>query len=278
MRVNGGAAISHRRTATRRQARRDRIAAMRSDDLKGKVAVVTGAASGIGRATALQLAAAGARVFVADRDEAGGSETCSLARERGAAAELVVMDLTEDDSIRAGAEVFLGGGRAPDVLVNAAGWDRLEPFLDNSFEFMEQIVRLNLLGPVKLTRELVPAMIEQGAGKIVNVASDAGRVGSTGETVYAGAKGGVIAFTKSLAREVARHGINVNCVCPGPTDTPLFDSLPEKMRHALTRAIPFRRLAKPEEVADAILFFASARSDFITGQVLSVSGGLTMAG
>jgi 2-hydroxycyclohexanecarboxyl-CoA dehydrogenase len=249
-----------------------------SDDLKGKVAVVTGAASGIGRATALQLAAAGARIFVADRDEAGGSETCSLARERGAAAELVVMDLTEDDSIRAAAEAVLGSGRAPDVLVNAAGWDRLEPFLDNSFEFMEQIVRLNLLGPVKLTRELMPAMIEQGAGKIVNVASDAGRVGSTGETVYAGAKGGVIAFTKSLAREVARHGINVNCVCPGPTDTPLFASLPEKMRQALTRAIPFRRLAMPEEVADAIVFFASARSDFITGQVLSVSGGLTMAG
>ena len=121
-------------------------------------------------------------------------------------------------------------------------------------------------------------MIEAGAGKVVNVASDAGRVGSTGETVYAGAKGGVIAFTKSLAREVAASGINVNCVCPGPTDTPLFGSLPEKMRQALTRAIPFRRLAKPEEVADAILFFASSSSDYITGQVLSVSGGLTMAG
>jgi 2-hydroxycyclohexanecarboxyl-CoA dehydrogenase len=245
--------------------------------MNGKLAVVTGGASGIGRATALKLAAAGARIVVADRDEAGGAETCAAAREAGAAAEFVGVDLTDDDAIRAAAEVVLGTGRAPDVLVNAAGWDRLEPFLENSFEFMEQIVRLNLLGPVKLTRELLPAMTEAGSGKIVNVASDAGRVGSTGETVYAGAKGGVIAFTKSLAREVAGHGINVNCVCPGPTDTPLFGSLPEKMRHALTRAIPFRRLARPEEVADAICFFASARADFITGQVLSVSGGLTMA-
>jgi 2-hydroxycyclohexanecarboxyl-CoA dehydrogenase len=246
-----------------------------SDDLNGKVALVTGGASGIGRAVALQLAAAGARVFVADRDEAGGTETCAAA---GGAAEFVAIDLADDDSIRAAAEVVLGRGRAPDVLANAAGWDRLEPFLENTFEFMEQIVRINLLGHVKLTRELLPAMVEARAGKIVNVASDAGRVGSTGETVYAGAKGGVIAFTKSLAREVAGYGINVNCVCPGPTDTPLFASLPEKMRHALTRAIPFRRLARPEEVADAIFFFASSRSDFITGQVLSVSGGLTMSG
>jgi 2-hydroxycyclohexanecarboxyl-CoA dehydrogenase len=143
---------------------------------------------------------------------------------------------------------------------------------------MEEIVRLNLLGPVKLTRGFLPAMIEARTGKIVNVASDAGRVGSTGETVYAAAKGGVIAFTKSLAREVARSGINVNCVCPGPTDTPLFGGLPEKMRDALTRAIPFRRLARPEEIAEAIVFFASPHSDFMTGQVLSVSGGLTMAG
>jgi 2-hydroxycyclohexanecarboxyl-CoA dehydrogenase len=249
-----------------------------SDGLNGKLAVVTGGASGIGRAAALKLAAAGARVFVADRDEDGGAATCAAAGEAGAAAEFVAVDLTDDASIRAAAEAVLGRGRAPDILANAAGWDRLEPFLENSFEFMEQIVRLNLLGHVKLTRELLPAMVEACAGKIVNVASDAGRVGSTGETVYAGAKGGVIAFTKSLAREVARYGINVNCVCPGPTDTPLFASLPEKMREALTRAIPFRRLAKPEEVADAIFFFASSRSDFITGQVLSVSGGLTMAG
>jgi 2-hydroxycyclohexanecarboxyl-CoA dehydrogenase len=249
-----------------------------SGELNDRLAVVTGAASGIGRATGLALAKAGARVLVADRDESGGEATCAAVKEAGGSAEFVAIDLARDDSIRAAAESILGRCDAPDILVNAAGWDRLEPFVENDFGFMEEIVRINLLGPVKLTRELIPAMLARGEGKVVNVASDAGRVGSSGETVYAGAKGGVIAFTKSLAREVARHRINVNCVCPGPTDTPLFASLPEKMRDALIRAIPFRRLAQPAEVADAICFFASNHSAFVTGQVLSVSGGLTMAG
>jgi 2-hydroxycyclohexanecarboxyl-CoA dehydrogenase len=248
------------------------------DDLNAKVAVVTGGASGIGRATALGLATAGARVFVADIDDAGGLETCQAIMDGGGSGDFVHADISDEASIEAAASEVLGHGQTPAILVNAAGWDRFELFLDNSLEFMDRIVRLNLLGPVKLTRAFLPAMIEAGAGKIVNVASDAGRVGSTGETVYAGAKGGVIAFTKSLAREVAARGINVNCVCPGPTDTPLFRSLPEKMQAALARAIPFRRLARPEEVADAILFFTSSGSDFVTGQVLSVSGGLTMAG
>ena len=251
---------------------------MRLEDLGQKVAVVTGAASGIGRATALGLAAAGARVFVADIDDAGGAETRAAIEGRGGSAEFIHIDISDEGSIDAAVTEILGHGQPPSIVVNAAGWDRFELFLDNSLEFMDRIVRLNLLGPVKLTRAFLPAMVEARAGKIVNVASDAGRVGSTGETVYAGAKGCVIAFTKSLARELAAHGINVNCVCPGPTDTPLFRSLPEKMQAALARAIPFRRLAKPEEVADAILFFSSSGSDFITGQVLSVSGGLTMAG
>ena len=246
--------------------------------LEGKRAVVTGAASGIGRATAQALAAAGARVFVADVDEAGGEQTCGAVRQTGGEADFVLLDVTEDASIAALADAVLGRGAAPDVVVNAAGWDRVEPFVDNSVEFMERVVRLNLLGTVKVAKAFLPAMIDAGAGAIVNVASDAGRVGSSGETVYAGAKGGIIAFSKSLAREMAPHDIRVNCVCPGPTDTPLFRSLPEKLQAALTRAIPFRRIARPEEIADAILFFASPRSTFITGQVLSVSGGLTMAG
>jgi 2-hydroxycyclohexanecarboxyl-CoA dehydrogenase len=251
---------------------------MQEDDLRGKVAVVTGGASGIGRATALGLADAGARVFVADVDDAGGPETCAAIKAGGGGAHFIHVDISDEASIEAAATEVLGHGQPAAIIVNAAGWDRFELFLDNSLEFVDRIIRLNLLGPVKLTRAFLPAMVEARAGKIVNVASDAGRVGSTGETVYAGAKGGVIAFTKSLARELAAHGINVNCVCPGPTDTPLFRSLPEKMQAALTRAIPFRRLAKPEEVADAILFFSSSGADFITGQVLSVSGGLTMAG
>jgi len=246
--------------------------------LSGRRVVVTGGASGIGRAAVLKFARAAAHVVIADRDEAGGEATRAAVADIGeSAAAFVRIDLADDASVRAAAAEILAAG-TPDVLVNAAGWDRLEPFVENTFEFMDQIVRINLLGPVKLTRELLPAMIAAGAGKIVNVASDAGRVGSSGETIYAGAKGGVIAFTRSLAREVARYQLNVNCVCPGPTDTPLFHSLPEKMRAALERAIPFRRLARPDEVADAIFFFASPGSDFVTGQTLSVSGGLTMAG
>ncbi len=248
------------------------------DRLDGRLAVVTGAASGIGRAAALLLCEAGAEVVVADVDRAGSDACCEAARARGGSARAVPVDLTDDASIEAAADAILSGGRAPHVLVNAAGWDRVEPFLDNRVEFIDRIVRLNLLGPVVLTRALLPAMVTARGGKIVNVASDAGRVGSSGETAYAAAKGGVISFTKSLAREMARHALTVNCVCPGPTDTPLFASLPEKTRQALVRAIPFRRLAAPEEVADAILFFASPRSDYVTGQVLSVSGGLTMAG
>jgi 2-hydroxycyclohexanecarboxyl-CoA dehydrogenase len=251
---------------------------MREHELNEKVAVVTGGASGIGRATAIALAKAGARVFVADVDDGRGSETCAAIEDGGGTAHFVHVDIADQDSIEAAATEVLGHGRPPAIIINAAGWDRFELFLENSLEYMDQIIRLNLLGPVKLTHAFLPAMVGARAGKIINVSSDAGRVGSTGETVYAGAKGGIIAFTKSLARELAAHAINVNCVCPGPTDTPLFRSLPEKMQAALTRAIPFRRLATPEEVAAAILFFAGPGSDFVTGQVLSVSGGLTMAG
>lgn len=245
--------------------------------LDGRIAAVTGGASGIGRATALVLAAAGARVFVGDLNETGARETCDAVKAGGGAAEPVHVDVTDGPSAEAFAAGVLDAAGPADVLVNAAGWDRLEPFMENTPEFWDQLVQLNYLGPVRVARAFLPAMIDARRGAIVNVASDAGRVGSMGESVYAGAKGGVIAFTKSLAREMARHEIRVNCVSPGPTDTPLFRSLPEKMQEALERAIPLRRLAQPEEVADAILFFASDRSRFITGQVLSVSGGLTMS-
>ena len=162
------------------------------------------------------------------------------------------------------------------MVANVAGWDVIGPFMDSDPAVWEQLVTLNLLGPVRVCRAAVQLLAESGGGAIVNVASDAGRVGSSGETVYAGAKGGVIAFTKSLAREMVRNQIRVNCVCPGPTDTPLLADQPEKIRQALERAIPMRRLAQPAEIADAIVFFASDRSSFVTGQVLSVSGGLTM--
>jgi len=247
-------------------------------EMEGRVVVVTGGASGIGRATALLLAHEGARVIVGDIDEAGGRAVAADAATVGTAVEFLPLDLTKPQAIAGFAAAV--EARAPhlDGLVNGAGWDRIQPFLDNPPEMWEQLIAINLLGAVRLTRALLPPMVAARAGKIVNISSDAGRVGSTGETVYAAAKGGIIAFTKSLAREMARYQINVNSVCPGPTDTPLFLAQPERMREALTRAIPFRRIARPEEVAEAILFFLGRRSDYITGQVLSVSGGLTMVG
>jgi 2-hydroxycyclohexanecarboxyl-CoA dehydrogenase len=153
------------------------------------------------------------------------------------------------------------------------------PFIDNRPDYIERVLAINLGGTLHLTQALLPAMMAAGKGKIVNVSSDAGRVGSSGETTYAAAKGGVIAFTKSLAREVARNSINVNCVCPGPTDTPMLQSRPRKAEGSLSPCDPVSaRFADPQEIADAILFFASSRSDYITGQVMSVSGGLTFAG
>lgn len=247
-------------------------------NMNGKTAVVTGAASGIGKATALELARAGVRVILADIDEQRGMETQREAQTAGLLAEFLRVDITDAGSVsRFAGEALKRAGRV-DILVNAAGWDRTQPFLENPPEFWDQVMNINLMGPIRLTRQLLPPMFEARVGKIVNVASDAGRVGSLGETVYSAAKGGLIAFTKSLARESARFGVTVNCVCPGPTDTPLWAAVPDKLKEAFVRAIPFRRVAKPQEIADAIFFFASPRSDYITGQVLSVSGGLTMVG
>lgn len=247
--------------------------------LENKLALVTGAASGIGRATALDLADAGATVAVVDRNAAGATETAEQAAKAGPPSAAFVADLGDRDSILALRDQVTERFGLPDVIVNAAGFDRVEPFMDNDDDLWTTLVSVNFLGPVRLSHAFLTAILAAGrTAKIVNIASDAGRVGSSGETVYAGTKGGLIAFTKSLAREMARHRVNVNCVCPGPTDTPLFDTLPEKLREGLTRAIPFRRLGTPEEVAAAVRFFASADADFVTGQVLSVSGGLTMAG
>jgi len=241
-----------------------------------KTVLVTGGASGIGKATVMAFAQAGARVICADVNAAKGAE---LVKEAGnLPVEFVAVDLADPKSARRCAEDVLKRHGRVDILVNAAGWNDIQNFLENAPDYMDRVVAINLGGPIHLTQALLPAMVEAKKGKIVNVASDAGRVGSSGETVYAAAKGGVMAFTKSLAREMARYSINVNCVCPGPTDTPMLQSRPEKLREAFIKAIPFRRFAKPQEIADAILFFASPRSDYITGQVLSVSGGLTFAG
>jgi 2-hydroxycyclohexanecarboxyl-CoA dehydrogenase len=245
-----------------------------------KTIILTGGASGIGKATALLLAGEGARVVVGDIDEAGGSALCAAAAESRLDIRYEKLNLIDPTSVDAfaNAAIEIGGGRIHG-LVNAAGWDKVEPFLQNTPELWDRVMAINLMGAVRLTHTIVARMVEANVGKIVNVSSDAGRVGSMGETVYAAAKGGMIAFTKSLARETARYKLNINCVCPGPTDTPLFHAQPDqRIKDALVRAIPFRRLAAPEEVGNAIAFFLSEKASYVTGQVLSVSGGLTMVG
>ena len=239
------------------------------------LALVTGAGSGIGRAITLGFAARGEPVVAADLDEAAAQRPAD--RHPGLITALPV-DVADRAAVDALAERIRSALGPPTVLVNAAGWDRSDTFLNATPEFAEKVVAINYLGPVHMCSAFLPGMIEAGGGRVVNLASDAGRVGSAGESIYAGAKGGVIALSKSLAREMARHAITVNCVCPGPTDTPLFAAQPEKLKEALVKAIPFRRLARPEEVAAPVLFFASDAASFITGQVISVSGGLTMAG
>jgi len=247
-------------------------------EMQDRIVVVTGGASGIGKATALLLAREGAQVLVGDVDAAGARAVAAQAAAEGLALDPVPLDLTQPASIADFASAVQARAPRVDGLVNGAGWDRIQPFLENPPEMWDQLIQINLMGAIRLTRALLGPMVAAQQGKIVNISSDAGRVGSTGETVYAAAKGGLIAFTKSLARELARYRINVNCVCPGPTDTPLFQNQPDRMREALTRAIPFRRIAQPEEIAEAVMFFLGRRSDYITGQVLSVSGGLTMVG
>jgi len=246
--------------------------------LDGKRALVTGGASGIGKATAWELARNGAYVIIADVNSEGGAAAAAEAKADGLRIDTIGLDLADPAAVDACAAAVLDRQQRVDILVNAAGWDRMQPFLENTPDFIDRVLAINLRGPIGLTQKLLPTMAAHGYGKIVNVSSDAGRVGSLGETVYSAAKGGVIAFTKSLAREAARYNITVNCVCPGPTDTPLFEVQPEKLKAALEKAIPFRRIARAQEIADAIAFFASPRSDYVTGQVLSVSGGLTMVG
>jgi 2-hydroxycyclohexanecarboxyl-CoA dehydrogenase len=244
--------------------------------LEGKVALVTGAGRGIGRAIAARLAEEGARVAVTDVDEAL-ARAAAAAMGRGARG--FRLDVTDPASVRAVlAEVEAALGPV-DVLVNNAGWDKAEPFLESTEETWDKVLAINLKGAIRCTKAVLPGMAQRGRGRIVNISSDAGRVGSTGEAVYSAAKAGILGFTKTVAREVARHQINVNAVCPGPTDTELWRSIAAanpRLAQAVQGAIPLRRLGKPEEIAAAVAFLASDDARYITGQTLSVSDGLTM--
>jgi 2-hydroxycyclohexanecarboxyl-CoA dehydrogenase len=253
--------------------------------LDGRIAIITGAGSGIGRATALRLVAEGAIVAVTDINLTNAEETAAMANAAGpGSAAAFHADVTSLESVTAmvAAVRERWGGRI-DVLVNNAGWDRMEPFLQSKPETWDRVIAINLRGPINCCSAVLPVMAEQGAGSVVSVSSDAGRVGSTGEAVYSACKAGIIGFSKTIAREMARQQVRVNVVCPGPTKTALLDEVTGGERgariiEAMTRAVPFRRLGEPEEIAAAIAYFASDDANFVTGQVLSVSGGLTMAG
>jgi 2-hydroxycyclohexanecarboxyl-CoA dehydrogenase len=249
--------------------------------LRDKIAIVTGGASGIGRAIALHAVTEGALVAVVDQNGDGATETAASIEKHGGRAAAHGLDITYTAAVRRMVEAVVTRWGTVHVLVNCAGWDRPVPFVETTEDFWEKVLAINLKGALACAHAVLPAMIRQQHGKIVLIASDAGRVGSSGEAVYSAAKGGVIAFTKTLAREVARHRINVNCVCPGPSDTPLFQrefvAKSPRLAESLTRVIPWGRLGQPEDVAPAVVFLASDEAGFITGQTLSVSGGLTMA-
>ncbi len=248
-----------------------------------RVAFVTGGGSGIGRAICVALAGDGRKVAVADIDVAGAEETAELVVDSGGRAIAVAADVRSSDSVRDACLRTVDELGPIEILVNCAGWDVLMPFLDTNEEFWDKVIDINFKGPLRTVQACLPSMVEGGWGRIVNIGSDAARVGSSLEAVYSGAKGGVISFTKTLAREMAKSGVTANVVCPGPTDTPLLAGIVaasddgERVIGAMARAVPMKRVGQPAEVASAVAYFASEEAGFVTGQTLSVSGGLTMA-
>jgi len=239
-----------------------------------RAVLVTGGGGAIGAAICRRFARDGAAVLVADRD---GEAAERIAKE--VKGKVLMFDIADYAAAKAAVE-----GQTIDVLVNNAGWDRFQNFVDTKPEDWEALIAINLRGPLNMHHLVLPQMLARGRGRIVNISSDAARVGSSGESVYSACKGGIISFSKTLAREVARKGITVNVVCPGPTDTPILRGFlgegesGQKVYDALVRAIPMKRVGQPDDIPGIVAFLASEEASFITGQVISVSGGLTMAG
>jgi 2-hydroxycyclohexanecarboxyl-CoA dehydrogenase len=249
--------------------------------LAGKVGLVTGAAQGIGRAIAARLAEEGAKVAIGDIQEDGAATTAADLKASGLQAMAIRLDVTKLDSAHQAVAAIERELGPLDILVNNAGWDKLEPFVESTPDTWDRVIAINFRGVLNCCKAVIPGMQARGGGKIVSISSDAGRVGSLGEAVYSGCKAAIIAFSKTLARELARNKINVNVVCPGPTETALLRGVMEKQPKVLDsmlRGIPMRRLGQPQDLAGAVAFFASSDADYATGQVISISGGLTMAG
>lgn len=253
------------------------------DNDNSRVAIVTGGGRGIGREICLGLARQGRIVAVADIRNDDAEETVAVVNDADGRAIAVPMDVANSDSVLSGIHDVVAQLGPAQILVNCAGWDDLKPFLDTDEDFWDRIIEINYKGALRTVHACLPHMIDSGWGRIVNIGSDAGRVGSSLEAVYSGAKGGIIAFTKTIAREVATKGITANTVCPGPTETPLLEEIAdasadgERVLGAMTRAVPMKRLGQPADVASAVAYFCSEEAGFVSGQTLSVSGGLTMA-
>ena len=256
--------------------------------LQGKTAIVTGGGSGIGRAIATRLAAEGVTVGVFDINPNGASETVAAIEKAGGKALAVSCDITNYEVVTAAVASFEAQTAhlrpGTDILVNNAGWDTPMPFLKTTPDFWQKVTAINWFGPLHMTHAVAQGMAARKGGRIVNIASDAGRVGSSGEVVYSGCKGATIAFAKALAREVARAGVTVNTVCPGPTDTPAMDAFVgtgeqgQKIRDAMVRGVPLGRIGVPDDYPGLVAFLASDDAAFMTGQTISVSGGLSMHG
>lgn len=252
--------------------------------LNGRVVVVTGGAGGIGAATCGRFAEEGSQVAVLDLSAEAAAAVSDEIRQAGGTAQGYRCDIADRAAVDASIAAVTNDLGPIDVLVNNAGWDVFKPFLESTPEEWRRLIDVNLLGPLNMHHAVLPGMVERGFGRVVTVASDAARVGSSGESVYAACKAGMLGLSKTLAREHARDGITFNVICPGPTDTALLDEVtgtapnPDKLREAFRRAIPMGRIAAPQDLPGAICFFASDDAAFITGQVLSVSGGLTMSG
>lgn len=252
--------------------------------LDGKTVIVTGGGGGIGGATCRRFGAAGAKVAVLDLNLSAAGATADAITGTGGRAVAIACDITRREDVDAAVAKTTADLGPVDVLVNNAGWDVFKPFAKTNADDWQKLIAINLVGALNMHHAVLPGMAERRAGRIVNIASDAARVGSSGEAVYAACKGGLVSFSKTIAREHARHGITVNVVCPGPTDTALFADYkqgagdPAKLEDAFRRSIPLGRIGQPDDLPGAILFFASDDASYITGQVLSVSGGLSMVG
>lgn len=255
-----------------------------ADNPSSRHVVITGGGNGIGKATALRFAGGGDRVSIFDRDLAAANRVAALISESGGRAQGFECDITDRHQIDRAVAAATAALGSVGVLVNNAGYDKMAPFVKSTPDLWQRIIDINIYGTLHMHHAILPGMVEAGYGRVVNISSDAGRVGSSGTSIYSWAKGGLIAFSKTLAREHAKHGITVNVVSPGPTDTALLAEAvdgaanPEKMMDALRRAIPMGRLADPEDLPGAICFFASDQAAYVTGQVISVSGGLTFVG